>query len=84
MKTNSNGLFHHPGLRRFLVRMRAPLAILGLILLAQFVHPEWLLAGFVVSMFGECIQLWCFASLDKNSTLTARGPYTMVRNPMYL
>ena len=84
MKTNSNGLFHHPGLRRFLVRMRAPLAILGLILLAQFVHPEWLLAGFVVSMFGEWIQLWCFASLDKNSTLTARGPYTMVRNPMYL
>ena len=35
-------------------------------------------------MLGEFIQIWCFASLDKNATLTIRGPYTMVRNPMYL
>jgi len=84
MKETSNGLFHHPGLRRFLVRMRAPIAILGIIVVAQFVRSDWLLPGFAVSMCGEFIQLWCFASLDKNSTLTARGPYTMVRNPMYL
>ncbi|EXI74462.1 MAG TPA: isoprenylcysteine carboxylmethyltransferase family protein [Candidatus Accumulibacter phosphatis] len=84
MKETSNGLFHHPGLRRFLVRMRAPIVILGMIVVAQFVRSDWLLPGFAVSMFGEFIQLWCFASLDKNSTLTARGPYTMVRNPMYL
>jgi protein-S-isoprenylcysteine O-methyltransferase Ste14 len=55
-----------------------------LVLLALFARREWLLAGFVVSMFGELIQIWCFAALDKNSTLTVRGPYTMVRNPMYL
>ncbi len=84
MKETSSGLFHHPGLRRFLVKMRAPIVVLAVILLAQFVRSDWLLAGFVVSMIGEFIQLWCFASLDKNSTLTARGPYTMVRNPMYL
>lgn len=84
MKETSNGLFHHPGLRRFLVRMRAPIVIVGMVLLAQFVRSDWLLPGFVISMLGEFIQLWCFASLDKNSTLTARGPYTMVRNPMYL
>jgi protein-S-isoprenylcysteine O-methyltransferase Ste14 len=84
MKETSGGLFQHPGLRRFLVRMRAPIVIVVLLLLAQFVKREWLVAGFLVSMFGEFIQIWCFASLDKNSTLTARGPYTMVRNPMYL
>ena len=84
MKETSGGLFQHPGLRRFLVRMRAPIVIVVVLLLAQFVRRDWLLAGFVVSMFGEFIQIWCFASLDKNSTLTARGPYTMVRNPMYL
>ena len=55
-----------------------------LVLLALFVRREWLLAGFIVSMFGLFIQIWCFASLDKNTTLTIRGPYTMVRNPMYL
>jgi protein-S-isoprenylcysteine O-methyltransferase Ste14 len=84
MKETSGGLFQHPGLRRFLVRMRAPIVIVVLLLLAQFVKREWLVAGFLVSMFGEFIQIWCFASLDKNATLTIRGPYTMVRNPMYL
>jgi protein-S-isoprenylcysteine O-methyltransferase Ste14 len=37
-----------------------------------------------VSLFGEAIQLWCFASLQKNEVLAANGPYAMVRNPMYL
>ena len=84
MKETSTGLFQHPGLRRFLVRMRTPIVVVAVLLLAQFVRKEWLLPGFIVSMFGEFIQLWCFASLDKNATLTARGPYSMVRNPMYL
>ena len=84
MKQTSDGLFQHPGLRSFLVKMRLPLFIVVLLLLAPFVKREWLLAGFVVSMIGEFIQIWCFASLDKNATLTVRGPYTMVRNPMYL
>jgi protein-S-isoprenylcysteine O-methyltransferase Ste14 len=64
--------------------MRLPLFIAVLLLLAPFVRREWLLAGFIVSMLGLFIQTWCFASLDKNTTLTIRGPYTMVRNPMYL
>ena len=37
MKETSNGIFHHPGLRRFLVRMRAPIVILGMIVVAHFV-----------------------------------------------
>jgi protein-S-isoprenylcysteine O-methyltransferase Ste14 len=84
MKSTSDGLFQHPGLRRFLVKARLPIFIAVLLLVAPFARREWLLAGFVVSMVGEFIQLWCFASLDKNATLTIRGPYTMVRNPMYL
>lgn len=84
MKETADTLVQHPGLRRFLVKMRVPIGIIVIVLLAPFVQPQWLLAGFVVSMLGEFIQLWCFASLDKNATLTIRGPYTMVRNPMYL
>ena len=84
MSPTSNAPLQHPALRRFLVRMRAPIVVLAVLALARYVRPEWLLPGFAVSMVGEFIQLWCFASLDKNSTLTARGPYTMVRNPMYL
>jgi protein-S-isoprenylcysteine O-methyltransferase Ste14 len=84
MKQTSDGLFQHPGLRSVLIKLRLPLFIGVLVVLALFARHEWLLPGFIVSMFGEFIQIWCFASLDKNATLTIRGPYTMVRNPMYL
>lgn len=84
MKEASGGLFHHLGLRKLLVKLRVPIGMVAMLLLAKFAHSEFLLAGFLVSMFGLFIQIWCFASLDKNATLTARGPYTMVRNPMYL
>jgi protein-S-isoprenylcysteine O-methyltransferase Ste14 len=77
-------LFNHAGLRRVLVRLRVPLAIAAIVAALFFVKRDWLVAGFVVSMIGEVIQLWSFASLDKNSDLAIRGPYAMVRNPMYL
>ena len=77
-------VFNHPGLRRFLVRLRVPLAIVAIVAAVPFLKRDWLLAGFAVSMVGEFIQLWSFASLDKNSDLAIRGPYAMVRNPMYL
>jgi protein-S-isoprenylcysteine O-methyltransferase Ste14 len=77
-------LFAHPQLRRFIVVLRVPLTVVVLALLLPFLRREWLLAGFVVSMAGLLIQLWCFASLDKNADLAARGPYALVRNPMYL
>src|SRR5512147_1606629 len=77
-------LFAHPQLRRFIVVLRVPLTVVVLALLLPLLRREWLLAGFLVSMAGLLIQLWCFASLDKNSDLAARGPYALVRNPMYL
>ena len=80
----ARGLFHHAGLRRVLVRLRKPIIVACVLLLLTFARREWLLAGFAVSMVGEAIQVWCFAALDKNATLTVRGPYTVVRNPMYL
>jgi len=75
-------LFAQPQLRRFVVALRVPLTIAAIVLLAPLLRRDWLLAGFVVSMLGELIQLWCFASLDKNADLAARGPYALVRNPM--
>jgi protein-S-isoprenylcysteine O-methyltransferase Ste14 len=76
--------FHHPGFRRWFVRLRVPIAIVAIALAVPFLRREWLAAGFAVSMLGEFVQLWAFASLDKNSDLAIRGPYAFVRNPMYL
>jgi len=77
-------LFNQPALRRWLVRLRVPLFAAGGILLAWYAQRDWFLTALAVSAFGEAIQLWCFASLQKNETLAADGPYALVRNPMYL
>jgi protein-S-isoprenylcysteine O-methyltransferase Ste14 len=77
-------VFNHAGLRRVFVRLRVPIALAAIAISLFFVKRDWLLAGFVVSMVGEFVQLWSFASLDKNSDLAIRGPYALVRNPMYL
>ncbi len=84
MATGVHGLFNHPALRRTLVRLRVPLFIaLGLALIWH-ASRDWFLPALAVSLFGEAIQLWCFASLQKNQVLAANGPYALVRNPMYL
>lgn len=77
-------LFNHPALRRTLVRLRVPLFIALGIALLWFADRDWFLPALGVSLFGEAIQLWCFASLQKNQVLAANGPYALVRNPMYL
>ena len=79
-----SGLFGNVTIRRFLVRMRHLLAIVLLVPLAAFMDPRLLPIGFAVSIVGQLIQTWCFASLVKNKELTMRGPYVFVRNPMYL
>ena len=84
MATGVHGFFNHPALRRTLVRARVPLFIaLGLALL-WYAQRDWFLPALAVSLVGEAIQLWCFASLQKNQVLAANGPYAVVRNPMYL
>lgn len=79
-------IFSDAKLRAFAVRYREVLGVIAAVLLVWGlgVNKEDFWVGFAVAMVGEFIQLWCFASLDKNSTLAFRGPYAFVRNPMYL
>ncbi len=79
-----NALFNNPTIRWVLLKLRYVLAIALVALIAYYAKPSLLWAGFLISMFGELIQVWSFASLIKNEQLTARGPYVLVRNPMYL
>lgn len=77
-------VFNHPVARKVLLKLRYVLFLVFLAVLARYADSARLLTGFLVSLFGEAIQLWSFASLVKNEQLTARGPYVLVRNPMYL
>jgi len=79
-----HGLFNHPIGRKIFLKLRYVLFLVFLVLLAWYANTARLLPAFLVSLFGEVIQLWSFASLIKNEQLTARGPYVLVRNPMYL
>ena len=77
-------LFNNPTLRKNWLKIRYLLGLLVLFLLLRYMNTDYLLSGFLVSLFGEIIQTWSFASLIKNVELTVRGPYVIVRNPMYL
>ncbi len=77
-------LFNNATLRMIFLKLRYVLVVALMVLISYYMSPERLAPGFIVSMFGQFIQVWSFASLVKNEELTARGPYVMVRNPMYL
>jgi len=79
-----HGFFNHPVARKIFLKLRYVLFLAVLLLLARYAEESRLVPAFLVSLFGEAIQLWSFASLVKNEQLTARGPYVLVRNPMYL
>lgn len=79
-----NNFFNNPALRKTLVRSRVLIGITLFTCLLCFAKAEWFWAAFALSSFGELIQIWCFASLDKKRTLSTKGLYGIVRNPMYL
>jgi len=79
-----NALFNHPGLRSVLVKLRVPIVVAAAAVVVAYADSRWLWPALAVSLFGELIQLWCFATLNKNVSLACRGPYAIVRNPMYL
>ena len=82
--TKINDLCNDPELRRKLLTYRWPLAIVVIILLLFLMDRRYFWLGLCVSMIGEGLQVWCFASLNKKKELAARGPYAVVRNPMYI
>jgi len=77
-------IFNNKTLRSVLLKLRYPIFLVFFIILIPRIKPSWFFLGFVISLFGELIQLWCFASLDKNKTLAVQGPYMITRNPMYI
>lgn len=76
--------FNDASVRRVLFRFRYLLVLGCFIFLISEVKPAWFLLGFYVALFGELIQVWSFACLEKNSNLAVRGPYMLTRNPMYI
>ncbi len=79
-----HSIFNHKGMRRLWLKVRGVVVLLIAVLLIPLIKLHWFWIGLGVSLIGEFIQLWCFATLDKNETVARKGPYALVRNPMYL
>lgn len=46
--------------------------------------PAWFIAGAAVTLAGEWLRLWAAGHLRKNKQLTTTGPYSYVKNPLYI
>ena len=79
-----HALFNSRSLRRILVKGRGVLTVVLGGAVIVYTRRELFWWGFGVSLFGELGQLWCFASLKKQKILATRGPYVLMRNPMYI
>ena len=64
---------------------RIPLFI-GAILLIVFARPHstGILIGLFLIFLGEMIRIWAAGHLQKNEMLTVSGPYSYVKNPLYI
>ncbi len=62
------------------------LAAIVAVLLFRYAKPEpaWFLVGLIITCLGESLRLWAAGHLRKNKQLTTTGPYSYVKNPLYI
>jgi protein-S-isoprenylcysteine O-methyltransferase Ste14 len=63
-------------------------AVVGIILFYlakdKKLEPAWFVPGALITFFGEGLRLWAAGHLRKNKQLTTTGPYSYVKNPLYI
>lgn len=84
MLKSIHAFFNHSLPRKIFLKLRLAILLTIAVAVAYFAEARWFLPAVLISLFGQLIQSWSFASLVKNVELTVRGPYVLVRNPMYL
>ncbi len=47
-------------------------------------ETAWFVPGALVALLGEGLRLWAAGHLRKNKQLTTTGPYSYVKNPLYI
>ena len=67
-------------------KLRVPGGFVMVAAFAWFSHPtpRSLTWGLPVSLAGLALRAWAAGNLRKDSTLATAGPYSLVRNPLYI
>ena len=70
----------------FVARLRVPCGFLLVAAFAWFAHPSErsLALGIPISLAGLALRAWAAGCLAKDQQLATGGPYSYVRNPLYL
>ncbi len=73
-------------IRMFFVRYRLLMGYILAILFVIFVKPEkkLFIPAIIVSVAGEALRTWASGYIHKDKVLARDGPYSFVRNPLYL
>ncbi len=79
-----HALFNQPRARKLFLKLRLPLGLAAAAGIAWLIRREHFGPGLAVSFVGALWQWWCFSCIMTSQKLAVRGPYMMVRNPMYL
>jgi len=82
--TSINDVFNNVTLRKTLLKLRLPIALVLAAALALNINPGWFWPGLAVSLLGMVLQLWVFGCIKTREVLAVNGPYMFVRNPMYI
>ncbi len=70
----------------WLRKMRRVPIFVGAFLLVIFAKPKLpgMAVGIILILLGEFIRIWAAGHLQKNEVLTVSGPYSYVKNPLYI
>jgi len=77
-------IFNDNLVRKVFQAMRFPIFLVFLALIFFFARKSAFYVALCITSLGEIIQIWAAASLKKNKILSFKGPYVLVRNPMYI
>lgn len=63
-------------------------AVVGVVLFwlarNRMLEARWFVPGAAATLLGEWLRLWAAGHLRKNKQLTTTGPYSHVKNPLYI
>jgi len=70
--------------RKVFQKMRVFIVLAFVLFILFYARRGAYYAAFCTTLAGEILQIWAAASLKKNKILLPKGPYVLVRNPMYV